>query len=237
MAGIIAIVFVMLVINSFMVYAIVRCWERVDDKIKKYFLDKSSDFYVSTQTKQNEDYVVEKDTSTVVVKEKPVYLVSAETDNPTYKKDFKEEYKTIKQNMSFDKDEVLNKIVDDNTLNTTSNNTAIELCKIFDFDTIYELSTLDSTNQKKVLRESLKDDQLLFFNEYLSNKKDEFSIIDFFDYIRQIAKNEDPNFYVKTGWKQDNFDDEDKKIVTIHDEDITEGIKVVHKDKLYDYSL
>ena len=237
MAGRIAIVLVMLVINSFMVYAIIRCWERVDDKIKKYFLDKSSDFYVSNQAGYANDYEIENDASTVVIKEKPVYLVSAETDNPSYKKDFKEEYKTIKQNMSFDKEEVLNRVVDDNTLDNTSGSAAIELCKVLNFDTIYELSTLDPDNQKTVLRESLKTDQLILLNDYLASDKGEFNIIDFSDYVKRIAKNEDPNFYVKTGWKQDNFDDEEKKIVTIHDDDITEGIKIVHKDKLYDYSL
>ena len=237
MAGIIAIVLVMFVINSFMVYAIIRCWERVNDKIRKYFLDKSSDFYVSGQMDENE-YVAEGNkANTVVVKEKPVYLVSPEVENPSYKKDFKEEYKTIKQNMSFDKEEVLEKVVDDNKADDKSGSTAIELCKALDFDTVYNLSTLEPDSQKAILRETFAEGQLTILNDYLSTINGEFNIIDFSDYVKRAAKKEDPNFYVKTGWKQDNFDDEDKKIVTIHDEEITEGIKIVHKDKLYDYSL
>lgn len=237
MVGIIAIVLVMFIINSFMVYAIIRCWERVNDKIKKFFLDKSSNFDIPIVN--NEDSVcVKNNTDKVVIKEKPVYVVATDNNASTYKNNFKDDYKRIKEQMSFDKDEILNKVVDINIFESNNVSKAIvDLCNQFDFNTVYELSTLEPRLQEKVLKESLNDNQRYFLDEYLKNKIGEFNSIDFYDYIKQIAKKEDPNFYVKTGWKNDNFDDDEKKIVTIHDDEITEGIKILHKDKLYDYSV
>ena len=239
MAGIIAIIIVMVVINGFMVYAIYRAWERVNDKINKFFLDKTSNLSFGEATVKKEEVLVEPKEEKVIVKTQPVYVAPSTVTNTVYKsKGFKEDYKKLKQNMSFDKDAVISKVVnelDDKT--GIIGKTAISLNNSFTFDTVFKLSTLSSNEQLKILKESFNENELKLLNDYLSKNNKAFSSVDFFDYVSQIAKTEDPKFYVKTGWDSDNFDELGDDVVTVHDNDITEGVKIVHKNKLYDYSV
>ena len=241
MAGIIAIVVVMIIINAFMVYAIIGAWERVNEKISKFFLDRTSSFMLKKEKdveKQNANADIATK-QTVIVKTQPVYIAPNNKSNTVYKsKEFKNDYKNLKEEMSFNKDEVISNVVSTSSDDTSSyGKTAINLKESFSFDTIYKLSTLNSLQQEEVLRECFDDEEKLLLDKYLSINNIKFSAIDFFDYIGQIAKAEDPNFYVKTGWKNDDFNNIDKKVVTVHDDDITEGVKIVHKNKLYDYSV
>lgn len=240
MAGIIAIVVVMVIINAFMVYAVVGAWERVDEKINRFFLDRTSSFMLKgTQDSSTEEKVVEQPKETVIIKTQPVYVAPNTVSNTVYKsKEFKDEYKNLKEVMSFNKDEVISKVLIESEQEiSTLGQTAINLKNTFSFDTIFKLSTLSPTEQEDVLRTSFNKDENALLDEYISNKSNAFSAVEFFDYVGQIAKTEDPNFYVKTGWKSDNFNDLGDKVVTVHDNDITEGVKIVHKNKLYDYSV
>ena len=240
MAGIIAIVVVMIIINAFMVYAIIGAWERVNEKISKFFLDRTSSFILKKETdveKQDTNEVTTKET--VIVKTQPIYIAPNNKSNTVYKsKEFKDDYKSLKEEMSFNKNEVISNVVQTSPKNISSyGKTAINLKESFSFETIYKLSTLESLKQEEILRNCFEYDENELLDKYLSTNKSQFSAIDFFDYVNQIAKAEDPIFYVKTGWKDDNFNNIDKKVVTVHDDDITEGVKIVHKNKLYDYSV
>ena len=236
MAGIIAIVIVMVVINAFMVYAIIRSWERVSDKINKFFLDKTSDI-MDAKLESYEKEHFSNASKEVVIKEKPVYVVPNKVDSTAYKNnEFKNDYKNLKEVMSFDKEEVLEKIISEND-NETNGTIATNLVKDIKFDVMFELNTLSPSEQEDALRSSFNEKQKHLLDEYIAQKIGAFNSIDFFDYVKQIARKEDPKFYVKTGWKNESFDNVSDKVVTVVDEEITEGIKVVHKDKLYDYSI
>lgn len=240
MAGIIAIIVVMIIINAFMVYATIGAWQRVNEKVNRFFLDRTSSFMFENQTiKQVPESKDEQPNETVIIKTQPVYVMPATVNNTVYKsKEFKDEYKNLKESMSFNKNEIISDVVENNDCELNSiGKTAINLKNTFTFDTIYKLSTLNSSQQLDVLRSSFSNEENQILNDYVSTHNNTFNAIEFFDYINQIAKSEDPTFYVKTGWKQDNFDELDDKVVTVHDEDITEGVKIVHKNKLYDYSV
>lgn len=237
MAGIIAIVIVMVIVNAFMVYAIIRCWERVNDKINKFFLDKTSEVWDDKLKASKEESFVDAEQE-IVYKEKPVYVVKNPVDSTAYKNsEFKDDYKSLKESMSFDKEKVLKKIISENDNEKSYGTVATELANDISFDVIFDLNTLSPIDQEKALRSSFNNEQIKLLDEYISQKSAQFNCVDFFDYVKQIAHQEDPSFYVKTGWKNENFDKVSNDVVTIHDENITEGIKIVHKDKLYDYSV
>ena len=238
MGQIIAILVVMFVINAFMVYAIVRAWERVKARINATFLEKVSSFNVSSKPILNE-VKAEETEEKVVVKQKPVYVVADNINETSYKNsDFKNDYKVLKEEMSFNKQDVIKDVIrnEDDGLSVLGK-IAIRLKDGISFDTIYKLSTLSSDEQLNVLESSFDPNEKLILNQYLKQNKNSFNSIEFFDYVNQVAKMEDPNFYVKTGWKNDDFNNIDRKVVTVYDEEITEGVKIVHKDKVYDYSI
>ena len=237
MIKIIAIIVVMVVINAFMVYAIFKAANRVNEKVNKYFLHNLSEIVPASKTVVKE---VEPEVKTeVVYEEVPVYKVDVEKDEAIYRNlDFKEDYKSIKEKMSFNRTEVIKDVMDANKLEADSlAKVAIDLSKAFDVDTIYNLSTMSSVDQEDILRGAFNNHQLDLLNDYKKISKDRFSCVQFFEYVNRIAKQEDPNFYVKTGWKEDYFDNLGDNVVTLHDESITEGVKIVHKDKVYDYSI
>jgi hypothetical protein len=47
----------------------------------------------------------------------------------------------------------------------------------------------------------------------------------------------DPTIYVIVGGEDENYDKLDDRIKTIFDDRVYKGIKIIYKNKLYDYSL
>ena len=237
MIKIIAIVSVMVIINGFLVYTLIKSWERVNEKIQQFMLDKSGSFYVE---KENENIEKSKEvTETVVVQSKPVYIVDNEIDITTYKnEDFKEEYKAVKENIDVNKDGVVLDVINkDRFINSFEVETLTNVVNSFSFDSIYELSTLSSSKQEELLRSVFDINETKLIDDYKNIEKKPFNCIDFFSYVKRIAKEKDPTFYVKTGWKNEDFNKLGNDVVTVYDDKITEGVKIVHKDKIYDYSI
>jgi len=237
MFKIIAIILVMVVINAFLVYAIFNAAKRVNEKVNKYFLHNLTEIVPASKTIVKEvEPEVEKE---IVYEQVPIYKINTEKEATIYRNlDFKDNYKSIKEKMSFNTSEIVKDVIEENNKQSDSlARVAIDLAKQFDTDTIFNLSTLSNRQQEEVLRKSFKKNQLSLLDNYVSSNNKTFSAVEFFEYVNRIAKQEDPTFYVKTGWADDYFDNISDNVVTIHDDSITEGVKIVHKDKVYDYSI
>ncbi|GEM_PF-5882643 len=237
MFKIIAIIVVMVVINAFMVYAILNAGKRVNEKVNKYFLNNISE--IIPQPKVQVKEVEPKVETKIVYEQIPVFKVDTEKEAAVYKNtNFRENYKNIKEKMTFNTEDVIKDVMDSNRKGTDSvARTAIELSKQFDVDLVFNLSTLSAVEQEDILRSSFTDAQKSFIDEYKKTSNVPFNVVGFYEYIKRIAKSEDPTFYVKTGWKEDYYDGLGSNVVTVHDDSITEGVKIVHKDKVYDYSI
>ena len=237
MIKIIAIVTVMFIINAFLVYTLIKSWERVNEKIQQFMLDKSGSFYV-----EKDKEIVEEPknvTETIVVQSKPIYVINDEIDSTTYKnQDFKEEYKAVKGNIDVNKDGVVLEVMSkDRFSNVFEAETLKNIVNYFSFDNIYELSTLSSSKQEEILRSVFDINENKLIDDFKNIEKKPFNCIDFFSYIKRLAKEKDPKFYVKTGWKNEDYNKLGQDVVTVYDDKITEGVKIVHKDKIYDYSI
>ena len=66
---------------------------------------------------------------------------------------------------------------------------------------------------------------------------DEFEIEDFLNYVENEMGTCDPTIYVIVGGEDENYDKLDDRIKTIFDDRVYKGIKIIYKNKLYDYSL
>ena len=68
--------------------------------------------------------------------------------------------------------------------------------------------TLSKKQQFSLILDALDSNQLAWINKYMHNKKD-FDILKFFDDIDYYIRKMDPTIIVKTGNKDDNFDNVD----------------------------
>lgn len=112
----------------------------------------------------------------------------------------------------------------------------LKLKEKFTSDVIYEVKTLLDTEldtyMKKFLNSSEYDVYLLF-----KDLNNEFLIEDFVDYLDRLVDLNNPTITIYVSNKKENYDYLSKHIKTIVSDDIYSGIKIVYKDKVYDFSL
>ena len=112
-----------------------------------------------------------------------------------------------------------------------------ELLAMLDFDTVYKISLLDNWEQEEILRAEMSEEQLSILDSYLSETQRALDIIGFHEFLEEQNSLNDPTYYIHTGVGGDDFNTLGDDINTVTDSDISEGIKVIYKNKLYDYSL
>lgn len=106
----------------------------------------------------------------------------------------------------------------------------------FSSDVIYKLKLLNDDEQMKLLREKLNDKENQIYDAYLKiNKKHE--IDSFIDYLNELVDLNNPNIIVYVGNKTENYDHLSSYIKTIYSKDIYKGIRIIYRNKIYDYSL
>lgn len=116
---------------------------------------------------------------------------------------------------------------------------ASKILEFLDVDTAYEICTLEPEMQAKVLEENLNEKELLLLQEYASGIEDieDFDVLDFRTFIREIRTNEDPVTYVRTGHEENTLFDETEELQHEYDDNISEGVKIIFQNRVYDYSI
>ena len=66
---------------------------------------------------------------------------------------------------------------------------------------------------------------------------DEFEIEDFLNFLENEMGICDPTIYIVIGDEDEDYNHIDDRIETIYDEKVYKGVKIIYKNKLYDYSL
>ena len=160
---------------------------------------------------------------------------------PEYKEDsFFYNYKRLKKEFYFDNENLLRAFIK-KQVNSNDNKIYNDLMKIkrnFDNNAVYQLITLSSENQKKIISEVLSDEEkeLIKFNEKFKNSK-KFSTIDFLNYLKELIKKYDPIVYVYVSRSDKSYDYVGKNVKTIYYSNMSEGIIIKYKNRIYDYSI
>jgi len=127
--------------------------------------------------------------------------------------------------------EFLKNIKDDGTYKFV-----INLRKKFNSDIIYKLKILTEQEQVELLNKNLDETEKEIYKAYLKiNKK--HNLDSFIDYLNELVDLNNPNITVYVGNKNENYDYLSEHIKTIYSKDIYKGIKIIYKNKIYDYSL
>ena len=112
----------------------------------------------------------------------------------------------------------------------------LRLKEKFTSSVIYEVKTLldqELDDYMKIFLDSNEYNIYLLFKD-LNGK---FVIEDFVDYLDRLVDLNNPTITIYVSNKKENYDYLSKHIKTIVSDDIYSGIKIVYKDKVYDFSL
>lgn len=112
----------------------------------------------------------------------------------------------------------------------------LRLKEKFTSEIIYKVKTLLDMEIDSFMEEFLDDKE---YSIYLLFKdlNGTFTIEDFVDYLDRLVDLNDPTIVIYVSNKKENYDYLSKYIKTVVADDIYSGIKIVYKDKIYDFSL
>lgn len=112
----------------------------------------------------------------------------------------------------------------------------INLRNKFTSNVIYDVKTLLEEEIDDYMKNLLNNNE---FEVYLLFKdlNGKFIIEDFIDYLDRLVELNNPMIIIYVSNKKENYDYLSKYIKTIVSDDIYSGIKIVYKNKVYDFSL
>lgn len=168
----------------------------------------------------------EKDNKVVYVEDKKNYEVD----------DILKIVKDVNNKFHLDKEDIINNFIKNNT--KTSDNTKYKkLIKIKEYINkigMYEIIRCNEDKKNDIIKEITKIDSE-FITDYQKLNEDNFEEI--LNYLNLELSKNDPTIYVIVGKTKDNYDYLDKRIKTVHSEKIYKGMRIIYKNKMYDYSL
>lgn len=155
--------------------------------------------------------------------------------------DFFENHKRVKDLMKgFDKLEVMGRIREKLPYegNLAEYEAASRILDMLDLNTLYELGTMSEPVQLQVLEESFEGMDKELLERYVSEQdREKFDCLDFVSWLKELRTYQDPRMYVRTGDRDDDFSPGGEDVVTQYDGNISEGIKFIHQNMLFDFSI
>ena len=152
--------------------------------------------------------------------------------------DFQDDYKQIRENFLYNKEALVRKLAEhlkdepEDVLTAA----ARRILGSIDADALYLLSTLSSSEQYETLYSVFDEPQKKLLEEY-TELRSPFEGFEFVSWAEERIFMNSNDIIVRTGMKSDNFDKVDKRIRTEYDNALVEGLYVIHKGKIYDYSI
>ncbi len=259
---------------GFSIYIFDNLSKRINNRVKKYFIDKLQDYNYLIEEKakelenlrnlvDNENNKIKKLQETPEstfsktiesklkkmkkFKEGKIKLVEEEDiiydiPTPAYREEsFFKNYKELKKNFNVDTQNVLEKFVKEHK-NTKQEDEAYKILtefrSKFNQNTIYDCLTLNSNNQYNLMKEvmSSKEKNTINFEEkFMQDKK--FTILKLLNYVDELIKKYDPTIYVYVGSDSVDYNYIEKNIKTYFYKNMSEGIIINYKGKMYDYSI
>jgi len=112
----------------------------------------------------------------------------------------------------------------------------LDLRRKFDSDTIYLFKSLMPTEVESTMKEFLTAKEYKIYDAFKAIVSDH-SIENFIDYLDQLVDLNNPKITILVGNKSENYDHLSDYIVTKYNDKIYRGLKIIYKNKVYDFSL
>ena len=112
----------------------------------------------------------------------------------------------------------------------------LNLRKKFDSQTIYNLKSMLPNVYEEALKTMLNNKEYKVY-EAFKVMNTENNIDNFIDYLDQLVDLNNPKIKVLVSNKNENYNYLDENIETIVSNKIYRGIKIIYRNKVYDFSL
>ena len=129
-------------------------------------------------------------------------------------------------------------LIKDFLANTNDNNGfdfCVKLRSKFTPEEIYKVETMLPDDRDNYLKENLSSDEYKLYRAYLSSNR--FDMDGFIDYLNHLIELNSPIVRILVPNKNINYDYIDNRIKTEVNGNIYRGIKIIYKNKVYDFSL
>ena len=111
----------------------------------------------------------------------------------------------------------------------------VKLRNKFTPDEIYNIELMLPEERNAYLKKTLSEEEYKVYEIYLASNK--FNMEDFIDYLNRLIELNDPTVVVLVPNDKVNYDYIDKNIKTKVSDGIYKGIKILYRNKVYDFSL
>lgn len=219
----------------------------IDDKSKSYFVDKLKeyDYLIDEKEKRLSELESELEKRKNGLNDnkesasRPNYdfdssIIDLLTETSYLDKNIFEINKKIEEKFIINYEDLikdfLSNIKDDNKYDFCLN-----LRNKFNSDEIYKIEIMLDDEREEYLKEFLNSEEYKVYEIFISSNK--FNMEDFVDYLNRLIELNDPTVTVLVPSNNINFDYIDNKIKTKVSDNIYRGIKILYRNKVYDFSL
>lgn len=220
--------------------------DKVNEQTKTYFVDKlqvydelidekESKLNEVNEKLENKKKELEKLSDTNSKKnyifDKSIIDIMADAD---YKQSFFNELqKKIDNDFDFDYEKIILEFIEKN-VDDKDYFTCINIKKKFNSKLIYKIKSQINL-EDAILSELEEDEKYIFYNFKKKNKVKK--IEDFLNYLDELLSITSPYIEVQVASSKQNYDHLSKYIKTVVNDSIYKGIKIIYKNKVYDFSL
>ena len=244
------IVLIMFIFTFFMFKNLVK---RINSSTKKYFLDKLQDFDYIIAEKEKEIEILSEQIKRLneakengengEIVEIPVYTKPDEKivyDNPTpefRESGFFKNYKNLNKEFEVDSEKIIKDFIKTHENDEDKEYKELSAFKeLFTQNAIYESLTL-TPEEQLILVESVLNSENKEYVEPIIETIKNFNVLEMLDKIKERMDKISPTIYVYVGRESKNYDYLSSKIKTKLFKNMSKGIIIEYKDKLYDYSI
>ena len=221
--------------------------KQVDDKSKSYFVDKLKeyDYLIDEKEKKLSELESELEKRKNGLKENslsdasPNYdfdtsIIDLLTETNYLDKNIFEINKKIEQKFIINYEDLIKDFLS-NIKDENKYDFCVKLRNRFTPDEIYNIELMLPEERNEYLKQELTKEEYKVYEIYLSSNR--FNMEDFIDYLNRLIELNDPTVTILVSSNKENYDYIDKKIKTKVSNSIYKGIKILYRNKVYDFSL
>ena len=221
---------------------------KISDQTKAYFVDKLQAYDYLINEKEEKLNEINKQ---IEEKELGIEEDNKDSENKNFEFDYNiidlfnatkyqdsslfELNKLIEKEFNFDYVKIIKTFVN-NVKDYNKYNFCVDLRNKIDSDMLYNISILNDEERKDYLKNKLTEDEYKIYEIFIETM-DNNSPEAFVEYLDQLVNLNNPNIIVLVGNENENYDYISDYVNTKVSKDIYKGIKIIYKDKIYDFSL
>ena len=153
---------------------------------------------------------------------------------------FFKNYKELKKKFKIDNEKTIKKFIEEHK-STEEDLKIYEILvnfrKQFAAETIYKMLTLSQEDQYKIVSEVVKPEENKILQIEKRFKNNRLNILKLLKIVEEKIKKNDPIIYVYVGNDSLNYDNLGENIKTRYYKNMSEGVIIHYKGKMYDYSI